>query len=187
MIPLTSVRRTLPVVDTTFVVKLEETKTSEVNQSSRTEVPPVESLPTMEVDATPSYSQPKLPARLYFSPTLLHDDDDEPELIQPVLSTIDQNRSSMKDKSRTIPRRFGQTFLLDEVKNEELNESEETENLRPKISVEMPFMIQCDPTILPENEILNESHHSEAPEHQYETLHSLFFLVIIQSSSLGNQ
>lgn len=70
------------------------------------------------------------------------------------------------EKSKTMPRRFGQTFLLNDVKNEELNESEDTENLRPKISVEMPFMIQCDPTVLPENDISNESHHSEAPEHQ---------------------
>lgn len=98
MIPLTSARRTLPVVDTTFVVKLEETRTTEANQSNPTEVAPIESIPTMEVEATSSYSQPKPPARLYFSPTLLQDDD-EPELLPPVLSTIDQNRSSMKIRS----------------------------------------------------------------------------------------
>ena len=101
IIPLTSARRTLPVVDTTFVVKLEETKTTEANQSNPVEVAPIESLPTLEAEATSSYSQPKPPARLYFSPTLLQDDD-EPELIPPVLSTIDQNRSSMKIQSNLI-------------------------------------------------------------------------------------
>ena len=70
------------------------------------------------------------------------------------------------EKSKAIPRRFGQTFLLDNVKNEELNESEDTENFRPKISNEIPFMIQCDPTLLPENELPDESHHSESPELQ---------------------
>ncbi len=140
MIPLTSARRTLPVIDTTFVVKLEESKNTsyqtetvpreslptadvevskntsyqteaapreslptadveqskntEPNKSYQTEVIPIESLPTADIEA-PSYSQPKPPARLYFSPTLLLDDD-EPDLepIQSVLSTIDQNQSS---------------------------------------------------------------------------------------------
>jgi hypothetical protein len=63
-------------------------------------------------------------------------------------------------------RRFGQTFLLNNIKHEELNESEDSENLRPKISDEIPFMIYCDPTVLPENEDLNESHHSAILDHQ---------------------
>jgi hypothetical protein len=113
MIPLTSARRTLPVIDTTFVVKLEESKSTEPNKSYQVEVVPIESLPGTEVtlieslptttvtpieslptgEATPSYSQPKPPARLYFSPTLLLDDE-EPEPIQTVLSTVDQNQTS---------------------------------------------------------------------------------------------
>jgi hypothetical protein len=98
IIPLASARRTLHVIDTTFVVKLEESRNTEASQSPQVEVVPIESLPTAaEVEATPSYSQPKLPARLYFSPTLLQDDD-EPELIPPVLSTIDQNQTSRKKK-----------------------------------------------------------------------------------------
>jgi len=101
IIPLTSARRTLPVIDTTFVVKLEESRNTEPNKSYQVEVPSIESLPTTEVEATPSYSQPKPPARLYFSPTLLQDDD-EPELIQPVLSTIDQNQISNKKSKRTF-------------------------------------------------------------------------------------
>jgi hypothetical protein len=111
---LTSARRTLPVIDTTFVVKLEESNNTEPNKSYQVEIAPIESIPTTEVEATPSYSQPKAPiesiptteveatpsysqpkppARLYFSPTLLQDDE-EPELIPPVLSTIDQNQTS---------------------------------------------------------------------------------------------
>ena len=136
IIPLTSARRTLPVIDTTFVVKLEESKNTSLqtetipreslptadveqskntsyqtetvpreslltanveeskNKSYQTEVIPIESLPTAEIEA-PSYSQPKPPARLYFSPTLLLDDE-EPDLepIKSVLSNIDQNQSS---------------------------------------------------------------------------------------------
>ena len=93
MLPLASARRTLPVVDTTFVVKLEDSRNTEANPSPQVEVIPIESLPTVETETTSSYSQPKLPARLYFSPTLLQDDE-EPELIPPVLSTIDQNQTS---------------------------------------------------------------------------------------------
>ncbi len=99
IIPLTSARRTLPVIDTTFVVKLEESRNTESNKSQQVEVAPIESLPTTEVETTPSYSQPKPPARLYFSPTLLQDDD-EPEIIQTVLSTIDQNQTSKKTNFR---------------------------------------------------------------------------------------
>jgi hypothetical protein len=62
-----------------------------------TDVVPIESVPTAEVETTTSYSQPKLPARLYFSPTLLQDDEESDlELIQPVLSTINQNQMSNK-------------------------------------------------------------------------------------------
>ena len=77
IIPITSARRTLPVVDTTFVVKHEESRNTEPNKSYHTEeVVPIESLPTAEVETTASYSQPKPPARLYFSPTLLQDDEE---------------------------------------------------------------------------------------------------------------
>ncbi|UJR23177.1 hypothetical protein I4U23_026196 [Adineta vaga] len=186
ILPLTSARRTLPVVDTTFVVKLEESKSTEPNQSYQAEsetepepepesvpittiipiesvamttVTPIESVPTTEIETTQSYSQPKLPARLYFSPTLLLDDGDS-EPIQPVLSTVDQNQT-INIKPKIIPRRFGQTFLLDNVKTEEIDESQDAENIRPKISDEIPFLIHPDPTMLMEKQTLDELNHSE--------------------------
>jgi len=164
LLPVQSTRRTTTINDTTFVVKLEETPTTDSNRSQG--IAPIVSVPTAEVDITPSYSEPKLPARLYFSPTLLQDDDENiNEPIQPVLSTIDQNQSgsySHLEKSRQASRRLGRTFLLDGLKNEEIDKTQDAENIRPKISDEIPFMIQCDPTILPEN----ETHHSQLIEEQ---------------------
>ena len=82
------------------------------------------------------------------------------------------------EKSKTIPRRFGQTFLLDNIKTEGINESQDIENVRPKISPEIPFMINPDPdpslltekpfminpdpnpSSLTEKQSVNESHHS---------------------------
>ena len=52
------------------------------------------------------------------------------------------------------------------MKHEQLNESEDAENLRPNISDEIPFMIQCDPTVLPENDLVDQSHRSATVEHQ---------------------
>lgn len=75
------------------MVKLEESRNIEPTLSGPVEVVPIESLPTAEAETTSSYSQPNLPARLYFSPTLLQDDEDV-ELIPPVLSAVDQNRTS---------------------------------------------------------------------------------------------
>lgn len=119
MLPLTSARRTLTVIDTTFVVKHEQSQATEPDESYQAEVEvqpaapspatniipiqsapmttvtPLESVPTPEAETTSSYSQPKPPARLYFSPTLLLDDD-ETGPIQPVLSTVDQNKTSTK-------------------------------------------------------------------------------------------
>lgn len=130
--PLASARRTLPVIDTTFVIKAEESRATESNgtyheevasmdavpttdvevlpiesvpttngkvlpmksvPTDNVEVLPMEYVPTTDSEIMPSYSQPKPPAKLYFSPTLLHDGE-EPEIIQPVLSTIDQNQIS---------------------------------------------------------------------------------------------
>ena len=193
MLPLASARRTLPVIDTTFVVKLEESKSAEPDQSYQAEaeplpvttiipiesvpmttVTPMDSMPTPEAENTPSYSQPKPPPRLYFSPTLLLDDDDEAEPIQAVLSTVDQNQTSKRRvslasssppphhlvniKPKMAPRRFGQTFLLDNVKTEEVDESQDAENIRPEISDEIPFLFHADPTLLMEKPSADESH-----------------------------
>jgi hypothetical protein len=57
-----------------------------------------------------------------------------------------------------MPRRFGQTFLLDNIKTEEINKSQDAENIRPKISDEIPFI----PSLLKQN----QSHLSEILDHQ---------------------
>lgn len=49
-----------------------------------------------------------------------------------------------------------------------MNKTRDSENIRPKISAEIPFMIHCDPTLLTEKSTLNESHHSEIIDHQYD-------------------
>jgi hypothetical protein len=86
---------------------------------------------------------------LYFSPTLLLDDDEDEvqqQPIQTVLSTIDQNQKNQLldidiEKPKIISRRLGKTFVLDNIKIEEINKSYNTENLRPHISDEIPFII----------------------------------------------
>ncbi|CAF3473467.1 unnamed protein product [Rotaria sp. Silwood1] len=190
MLALTSARRTLQVIDTTFVVKVEESNIIEINESHdyevlpneshhdevvkneshhddivtneshHDEVIPIESVPTTDVEITPSYSQPKPPAQLYFSPTLLQDHD-EPEPIQTVLSNIDQNQTNF-EKPKLVPRRFGQTFLLDNIKTEEISTNEDRENFRPKISDEIPMIIPSNPSILTQK----ESSHVENSEQQ---------------------
>jgi hypothetical protein len=57
-----------------------------------------------------------------------------------------------------MPRRFGQTFLLDNIKTEEINKSQDAENIRPEISDEIPFI----PSLLKQN----QSHLSEILDHQ---------------------
>ncbi|CAF1438955.1 unnamed protein product [Adineta steineri] len=199
--PLNSARRTLHVIDTTFVVKLEESKSIEPDQLeippiassspsivtnpiqlvptttsipneplSVTTVTPNETLPTPEVDTTPSYSQPKPPARLYFSPTLLLDDV-ESEPIQPVLSTIDQNQTR-NEKPKLTSRRFGQTFLLDNIKSEKIDESQDTENLRPKVSDDIPLITHSDPTLLMEKQSLDKSQHIEIVDNEKSVVYS---------------
>ncbi|CAF1569453.1 unnamed protein product [Rotaria magnacalcarata] len=176
IIPLMSARRTLQVIDTTFVVKSEQSTMTEPNDSYHDEVVPIESMPTNDIEMAPSYSQPKPPAHLYFSPTFLQDNE-ELELLQPVLSTIDQNQTNI-EKPKNIPRRFGQTFLLDNMNTEEVEESEDQENLRPKISEEIPMIIVSKQSIpiqqqpmeefyqVEESHDVEDSHHAETSVHQ---------------------
>lgn len=109
VIPPINSRRALNPTDTTYLVKLEDTTCHETSESSP--IVPVESvnsapLSTTEMQASPLYSQPNLPARLYFSPTLLHDEDDDEEEEAPVkpvksvLSPWNQNRIG-KDEERS--------------------------------------------------------------------------------------
>ena len=103
VIPPINSRRVFNPTDTTYLVKLEDTTCHETSESSP--IVPVASvnsapLSTTEMQASPLYSQPNLPARLYFSPTLLHDEDDEEEAeeeepvkpVKSVLSPWNQNR-----------------------------------------------------------------------------------------------
>ncbi|CAF3903403.1 unnamed protein product [Rotaria sp. Silwood2] len=200
ILPLTSARRTLRVIDTTFVIKIEESKTIESNESLHDEVVtleshhddilpneshhdevvpnesyhdevmPIESIPTTNVEITPSYSQPKPPARLYFSPTLLQDHE-ESEPIQTVLSNIDQNQTNI-EKPKLVSRRFGQTFLLDNVKTEDISKDEDRENLRPRISDEIPMIIPSNPSIIMQKQCLDESHHVENSDQKKPMVHS---------------
>lgn len=96
--------------DTTYFVKHEEQTENEndISRPSVSECNMSENLATItnsQVAASPIFSQPNPPARLYFSPTLLQDeadiDDDEQSSTnesrtigekQQVLSTLDQNQ-----------------------------------------------------------------------------------------------
>ena len=48
------------------------------------------------------------------------------------------------EKHKIVPRQFGQTFLLDNVKTQEINQNQNRENLRPKISDQISWMINSD-------------------------------------------
>jgi hypothetical protein len=76
VLPPINSNRNLPSVNKTYFVKLEET----TNRSST------------DIETSPVYSQPNLPARLYFSPTFLQDE--ESESIRNILSPLDQNQTS---------------------------------------------------------------------------------------------
>ena len=87
-----------PAQDTTYFIKLEDQST---DQPSEMEYIPTENsapLATSQTAASPIFSQPNPPARLYFSPTLL---DEEPVEETPpskkrksILSPLDQNQIS---------------------------------------------------------------------------------------------
>ncbi|CAF2313398.1 unnamed protein product [Rotaria sp. Silwood2] len=111
-------------INKTYVIKLEETPNTETN-----ELLPIETsshIPSAEINASPMYSQPNLPARLCFSPTLLQDE--ESESIKNVLSPLDQNQTINLVKPKVILHRVHETFLIDYLKKEETNDV----HLRPK-------------------------------------------------------
>jgi hypothetical protein len=148
--------KSLHPVDTTYVVKLEDTTNIEMNESSPIAIIPIAIIPSdhsshissREIEQSPMYSQPNLPARLYFSPTILHDE--ESESMKNILSPLDQNQTSQNKqynnseltKPKVIIPRFGQTFLLDNIKTDENNET----CVRPKIIDQIPFMIDSIPS-----------------------------------------
>ena len=152
LLPQTKSARVLSSIDTVHALKLEDTTCDEAVPSVSLALVPTDHSPalsTTQVEASPIYSQPNLPARLYFSPTLLLEE--ESEAIKQILSPVDQNQIrrsqalprsivtlfSIIEKPRVALRRLGQTFVLDRVKTEETHESHDTENIdiymRPKI------------------------------------------------------
>jgi hypothetical protein len=163
IIPLSTTRQPLEIVDTTFVIKPEETMIDEEpngtyrachqHYHSHLRVPQPE---TSLLD-----SQPNIPARLCFSPSILQDEtitpdenineqlssSDNEERFKTIFLPIDQNRTSKKmivsfqddfsfdvDIRKPIEdaRRFGQTFLLDIVKTEQIN-NDQNDYIRPAI------------------------------------------------------
>ncbi|CAF0857254.1 unnamed protein product [Adineta ricciae] len=163
IIPLSTTRQPLQIVDTTFVVKPEETmfegemqhdddepngtyRAGNQNFCSHLYVNQPE---TLLID-----SQPNIPTRLCFSPTMLQEatqssDDNVHErslspssnysesehhrgTIKTLLLPIDQNRTHVKQYIEDT-RRVGQTFLLDVVKTEQQFDHIQREYIRPTI------------------------------------------------------
>lgn len=190
LIPLSTSRQPLKIVDTTFVIKPEETvikghiqsdedaddddddeEDDEPNGTYRATHPYfhaqllVAQAPRILID-----SHPNIPARLCFSPTMIQDVSELPGndshestspsayeheqqsrgMVKTLLLQIDQNRTRMHERrvmNCAIPsltladvkhfiddnRRFGQTFLLDVVKTEQIPNGKRTEYIRPMI------------------------------------------------------
>jgi len=82
-------------------------------------------IPSSEIEVSPMYSQPNLPARLYFSPTFLQDEESEP--IRTVLSPLDQNQTNKNNEfldliePKVIIHRISQRFLLKHLKMDRIN------------------------------------------------------------------
>jgi len=163
VIPQIESRQLLPPTDTTYFVKLEETVTqNETNHSScqMAAIPSQSSasLSRSQAAASPVFSQPNPPARLYFSPTLLQEEgedqvdlEDEEEIEVPappvtnLLSPIDQNQSI---KPKVALHRLGQTFVLNHLKSEENRQNRRSESneqfARPTISDDVPILIETE-------------------------------------------
>lgn len=81
----------IPPNNATYAVTLDETRNIEISESSSNENFS-QSIPPIQNEASPIYSHPNPPARLYFTPTILQDEPTEP--IKHVLTSIDQNQTS---------------------------------------------------------------------------------------------
>lgn len=120
ILPLSTTRQPLEIVDTTFVVKPDDTIIDdyEANGTYRAPIQHYHShLPIPQPDTSLIDSQPNIPARLCFSPTILQDptishednineqssdddddDDNNEERFKTVLIPIDQNQTSKYDR-----------------------------------------------------------------------------------------
>ncbi|CAF0724966.1 unnamed protein product [Rotaria sp. Silwood1] len=160
ILPLSTVRQPLEFVDTTFVIKPEETMIGgeiqhdeyydEPNGSYRAPNQQYHSyLAVTQPDTLLIDSQPNIPPRLCFTPTILYDatvshEDDVNEqssslthkknktTINTIFSSIDQNQTNIK-KVIENTHHFGQTFLLDIIKTEQISD-DHNRYKRPTIS-----------------------------------------------------
>ncbi|CAF2744583.1 unnamed protein product [Rotaria sp. Silwood2] len=151
ILPLSTVRQHLEFVDTTFVVKPEETMVGGViqhddyyDESNGTYRAPNQHCRSYLAVTQPETlfidSQPNIPARLCFTPTILYDrtvslEDDINEqssslshesnkkTINEIFSSLDQNRTNIR-KAIENTHRFGQTFLLDIIKTEQISDDQ---------------------------------------------------------------
>jgi len=96
-------------------------------------------IPSSEIEVSPMYSQPNLPARLYFSPTFLQDEESEP--IRTVLSPLDQNQTNKHNEfldliePKVIIHRISQRFLLKHLASKNNDRKPNTIALRKRKSV----------------------------------------------------
>jgi len=137
----------LDFIDTTFVVKPEDTliyggDDDEPNGTYRAH-PPAHHHHHRQLGPETSLvdSQPHIPARLCFSPTILQEptivseeNEANDERFKTIVVPIAQNRLRTNDMQKPLDdvRRFGQTFLLDNVKTEQIDK-EQTIYIRPQI------------------------------------------------------
>ena len=118
LVPLSAARAPLDIVDTTFVIKPEEmTMEGELHDDDEPNgtYRAATGYPRSHAELSLMHCRPNVPARLCFSPTLLHDGTLSPEVgfeADAVLLPVDQNQAEN--------RRFGQTFLLESVKTENI-------------------------------------------------------------------
>ncbi|CAF1108131.1 unnamed protein product [Rotaria sordida] len=157
ILPLSTARQPLEFVDTTFVVKPEETMINgEIQNDEYYDEPngTYQAPPNQQYHSYLTVTQPEtllidsqrnIPARLCFTPTILHDATVSPEddineqsssssssslnheknkkTINTIFSSLDQNRTNIP-KTIEDTHRFGQTFLLDIIKTEQINDDQ---------------------------------------------------------------
>ena len=144
ILPLSANRLPLKIVDTTFVVKPEEANLygelfyplrDDANGTYRAINPPYPHDPLVcQGEMSLLDAQPQIPARLCFSPTILHDPAGSPDK-----HADHESSSSTSPERASVPVikidrcRFGQTFLLDTIKKESVT-ANDIDYVRPAIA-----------------------------------------------------
>ncbi|CAF2041235.1 unnamed protein product [Rotaria magnacalcarata] len=111
--------RVLPSINQTYVITLEETANNETNETLSMETCSHAHL--IDINTSPMYSQPNPPVPLYFSPTILQDE--QTESIKSVLSPLDRNMFDLV-KPKLIINRVSQEVLLGYLKMKDMNDIE---------------------------------------------------------------